>query len=426
MPRPNVTFKLIDESFVVPPSESFSTTTGAVFNPSQALSYLGNTAERDAGYFYVQNLNSLFGRVSDYVIRLAGGNDALAGVTLYTVGSCAASIINGDHEPTAHTDIKAFSTEFWPIHNFLQYGGGCFVGFKTATKSTYSNEFENLGFDVIFQGGGTLTSFGGYQYANPLVSIVEARSTNDKPVIGVVNVRSDDDGMSVQISRWTSYSATSEGPPTGTNNYNYVRVYGEKLHINSVGDPTVLLTTPLAADVAGCIARTDRDSYPWFSPAGAKRGRILNCVRLNRPLSTTEQDQLYNEEVNPVVTFAGEGTLLFGDKTGTNDTSTLSRINVSRLFMYVKKALGPVARAVLFEQNDSITRQRFKTAAASFLDKIIGQRGISDYKIICDESNNGPEIVEANYFVADVLIKPITSINYVRITLTNKDLSDTL
>jgi hypothetical protein len=426
MARPNVQFKLIDESFVVPPSEAASTTIGAVFNPSQALYFLGNTAEKDAGYFYVPNLNSLFGKVSDYVIKLAGGNEALAGVTLWTVGSCAASIINGDHEPAGHTDIKAFRSEFWPIHNFLQYGGGCYVGFETPIKATYSDEFANLGFDVIFQGGATLASYGGSLYSTPLISIVEARASNDLPVIGVVNVQSRTADMSSQISGWTDYAGTNQGPPSGTNNYNYVRVYGEKLHINSVGDPTVLIATPLAADVAGCIVRTDRDAFPWFSPAGAKRGRILNSVRLNRPLSSNDQDLLYDANVNPVVTFPGEGTLLFGDKTGENETSTLSRINVSRLFMYVRKALGPVARAVLFEQNDSVTRQRFRIAASAFLDKIVGQRGISDYKVICDESNNGPEIVEANYFVADVLIKPITSINYVRITLTNKDLSDTL
>jgi hypothetical protein len=94
--------------------------------------------------------------------------------------------------------------------------------------------------------------------------------------------------------------------------------------------------------------------------------------------------------------------------------------------MYIKKALAPVARAVLFEQNDSSTRSRFKIAAEGFLDRIVGQRGITEYKVICDESNNTPELIEANYFVADILIKPVTSVNYVTITLTNKDLSSTL
>jgi phage tail sheath protein FI len=143
-------------------------------------------------------------------------------------------------------------------------------------------------------------------------------------------------------------------------------------------------------------------------------------------LSNNDQDLLYNNQINPVVTFPGDGTLLFGDKTGEADTSTLSRINVSRLFVYIKKALAPIARSVLFEQNDASTRLRFKSVASSFLDRIVGQRGITDFKVICDETNNTTELVEANYFIADVLVKPTTSINYVRITLTNKDLSDIL
>jgi len=182
----------------------------------------------------------------------------------------------------------------------------------------------------------------------------------------------------------------------------------------------------MAPDVAGCIVRTDRDYYPWFSPAGSRRGRILNVLRLKRNLAPTEQDILYDAKINSVVTFTGEGTILYGDKTGDVATSTLSRINVSRLFNYVKKALAPLARSILFEQNDAITRSRFKIAAEGFLDRIVGQRGITEYRVVCDESNNGPEVIEANYFVADVLIKPVTSINYVRITLTNKDLSSTL
>jgi phage tail sheath protein FI len=210
----------------------------------------------------------------------------------------------------------------------------------------------------------------------------------------------------------------------GTNTKDYVRVFGSKVHLNSTGTNTI--TTFLAPDVAGCIVRTDRDFYPWFSPAGARRGRILNLVKLSSTLTKQAKDTLYNLGVNPVVTFAEEGTLLYGDKTGESSTSTLSRINVSRLFIYVKKALAPVARSILFEQNDATTRLRFKVAAEGFLDRIVSQRGIQEYKVICDSSNNTPEVIEANQFVADILIKPITSINYVLVTLTNKDLSSTL
>ncbi len=401
MPRPNIKFRIIDESFTVPTSEEFSQTIGAVYNPTDNLKVLGTTAEKSTGYFFVENISNWYTRLSDLVIKGAGGIDAITGITQYTIGSCAASYVNGLYNGAAVS--PGFSGEWWPVHNFLQYGGGCYVGFGSGLTA----QFYDLDYDVVFQGGS------GSNYETAVTNIVENRSSTERPVIGVVTVKS----VPTQIT-------VAPSVPSGTSNYNYVRVYGEKLHLDTDGSYTI--ETNLAPDVAGCIARTDRDYYPWFSPAGTKRGRILNVLRLKRTLTTTEQNLLYDAGINPVVTFAGDGTLLFGDKTGESATSTLSRVNVSRLFMYVKKALAPVARAILFEQNDSSTRSRFKIAAEGFLDRIVGQRGIAEYKVICDESNNTPEIIEANTFVADVLIKPITSVNYVTITLTNKDLSSTL
>ena len=401
MARPNIKFRIIDESFTVPTSEEFSQTIGAVYNHTDNLKVLGNTAEKSTGYYFVENISNWYSRLSDFVIKGAGGIDAISGITQYTIGSCAASYLNGLY---GGNGISAgFSFEWWPIHNFLQYGGGCYVGFGSGLTA----QFYDLDYDVVFQGG-TLAA-----YANNVVQIVDNRASTERPVIGVVAVPS-----------VTSAISAAPTVTSGTSSYNYVRVYGEKLHLDTDGSYTI--ETNLAPDVAGCIARTDRDYYPWFSPAGSKRGRILNVLRLKRTLTTTEQDTLYDAKINPVVTFAGDGTLLFGDKTGEVATSTLSRINVSRLFMYIKKALAPVARAILFEQNDSSTRSRFKIAAEGFLDRIVGQRGILEYKVVCDESNNTPEIIEANTFVADVLIKPTTSVNYVTITLTNKDLSSTL
>lgn len=410
MARPNVKFLINDESFVIPSTEEFSTTAGAVFNASDALSFLGTTAERDAGYMYIQDLSSWFGKLSSYIVKEAGGAAAFAGITLYSIGSCAASYIDGTY---AGVDAQ-FKNEWWPIHNFLQYGGPCYVGFETASLATYTDEFANLPFDVIFQGGTTGSARTNYE--TPVISIVDSRTENDNPVIGVLYVKSDPD---------TSNSVTAN-KPSGANTENFVFVYGEKVHLDGTGNSTSTVITSLAPDVAGCICRTDRDSFPWFSPAGTRRGRILNVLRLNRTLSNTEQDTLYDAEINPVVTFPGDGTILYGDKTGLNDASTLSRINVSRLFMYIRKSLAPVARSLLFEQNDAITRGRFKTAAEGFLERIVAQRGIQDFRVICDESNNTPEIIEGNLFVAELLIKPITSINYIKITLTNKDLSSTL
>jgi len=413
MARPNVKFKIVDESLVVPVSEAFSSTIGAVWNPTNHLRVLaGTTAERNDKYFFVSNAAEWYGRLTDYIVGLQGGITFAAGNTFYSVGSCAASYLNGVYGGGGIS--QGFSGEWWPINNFLQYGAGCYVGFDTT--ATPSNAFMELGFDLVFQGG--YSGGDGSLYGTAVTNIVETKSEGDLPVIGIVYATSKTDAV--------SSAGTGITFPSGTNTYNYIRVYGEKQHLDTAGLYTV--TTPLAADVAGCLVRTDRDAYPWFSPAGERRGRILNVLRLNRTLTSTEQDNVYNNTLraNPVVTFPGTGTILFGDKTGETETSSLSRINVSRLFIYLKRALAPVARSILFEQNDAFTRSRFKLAAESFLDRIVGQRGISEYKIICDESNNTPDIVEANYFVADILIKPVTSINYITITLTNKDLSSVL
>jgi hypothetical protein len=406
MARPNVNFKINDESLTIPVTEGFSTTIGAVYNPTLNLKVLGTTAEQSSGFYLVTNISDWYARLNNYIIGQQGGITFASGNTFYSVGTCAASYLNGIY---VGSGISAgFSGEWWPINNFLQYGSQCYVGFGSGLAGV--SAFYDLGFDVIFQGGNSGSA--GNLYASALTTIVDYKKSTDNPCIGVVYANSQ-----------TTTITTAPSTLSGTSSRDYVRVYGEKLHLDTTGLYTV--ETPLAADVAGCIVRTDRDYYPWFSPAGAKRGRILNVLRLKRTLLSSEQDILYDGGFNPVVTFPGDGTLLYGDKTGESATSTLSRINVSRLYMYIKKTLAPVARSILFEQNDSITRSRFKIATEGFLDRIVGQRGITDYKVICDESNNPPSVVSANYFVADVLIKPVTSINYVTITLTNKDLSST-
>jgi hypothetical protein len=406
MARPNVNFKINDESLVIPVTEGFSTSLGAVYNPTNNLQILGTTAEKNAGYYLVPNISDWYARLNDYIINIQGLTFA-QGNTFYSVGACAASYLNGRYAGGAIS--AGFSGEWWAVNNFLQYGAGCYVGFGNGFAGVTA--FYDLAFDVLFQGGGT--AIANSNYVTAVTTILEYKNSTDLPAIGVVTVPSSPNAITTGI-----------GKNNGTGSKNYINVYGEKIHFDTTG--LIEITTQLAPDVAGCIVRTDRDYYPWFSPAGQKRGRILNVLRLNRTVSGQEQDVLYDAGINPVVTFTGDGTLLFGDKTGEPVTSTLSRINVSRLFMYIKRALAPVARSILFEQNDAITRSRFKVAAEGFLDRIVGQRGISEYKVICDTSNNTPDVIEANYFVADILVKPITSINYVTITLTNKDLSSNL
>ena len=174
------------------------------------------------------------------------------------------------------------------------------------------------------------------------------------------------------------------------------------------------------------MARTDALADPWWSPAGFRRGQILNIVRLEDNPVDAEMDTAYDLKINPVVTFPGEGTVLFGDKTLAPNSSTLSRINVSRLFIFLKKTIGAAARDKLFELNDFETRMSFVNAVNPLLRRIKAGRGLYDYRVVCDESNNTGDIVDSNQFVADIFIKPTKSINFIRIRFVNKNTDDEL
>jgi hypothetical protein len=170
---------------------------------------------------------------------------------------------------------------------------------------------------------------------------------------------------------------------------------------------------PLNGDVAGLCARTDYTNDPWWSPGGLNRGQIKNVVRLAFNPTKTQRDMLYKSGVNPVVTFPGEGTVLFGDKTLLAKPSAFDRINVRRLFIVLEKAIATAAKFQLFEFNDSFTRAQFKNLVEPFLRDVQGRRGVTDFVVKCDESNNTGEVIDRNEFVADIFIKPNRSINFI-------------
>ncbi len=173
---------------------------------------------------------------------------------------------------------------------------------------------------------------------------------------------------------------------------------------------------PCNADVAGMMARTSQNSYPWFSPAGADRGVVNNAIKLAYNPSQAQRDLLYTKRVNPVVAFPGQGVILFGDKTALSYTSAFDRINVRRLFLTVETAIERAARAQLFEFNDDITRANFTNIVEPYLRDIQAKRGITDFLVVCDESNNTADIIDANEFRADIFIKPARSINFIGLT----------
>jgi len=172
---------------------------------------------------------------------------------------------------------------------------------------------------------------------------------------------------------------------------------------------------PLNGDIAGLCARTDNERDPWFSPAGLNRGVIKNVVKLAWNPTKAERDTLYKLGVNPVVTFPGEGTILYGDKTLLNKPSAFDRINVRRLFIVLEKSIAKAARSSLFEFNDEFTRASFINLVEPFLRDVQGRRGIYDFRVVCDTTNNTGEIIDKNQFVGDIYIKPARSINYIQL-----------
>jgi len=172
---------------------------------------------------------------------------------------------------------------------------------------------------------------------------------------------------------------------------------------------------PLNGDVAGLCVRTDNENDPWFSPAGFNRGQIKNIIKLAYNPSKADRDELYKNRINPVVTFPGQGTVLFGDKTLLSKPSAFDRINVRRLFIVLEKAIANAAKSSLFEFNDEFTRASFVNLVEPFLRDVQGRRGIYDFRVVCDETNNTPEVVDSQRFVGDIYIKPAKAINYIQL-----------
>jgi len=170
---------------------------------------------------------------------------------------------------------------------------------------------------------------------------------------------------------------------------------------------------PLNGDTAGLAARSDEQSETWFSPAGYNRGQLRNVVKLAYNPGKPQRDDLYSDQINPVISAPGEGTVLFGDKTLLSKPSAFDRLNVRRLFIVLEKAISTASKFALFEQNDAFTRASFRNLVEPFLRDVQARRGVIDFKVICDETNNTAEVVDRNEFVADIFIKPAKSVNFI-------------
>jgi phage tail sheath protein FI len=172
---------------------------------------------------------------------------------------------------------------------------------------------------------------------------------------------------------------------------------------------------PMNGDIAGLCARTDDLRDPWWSPAGFNRGQIKNLVKVAFNANKAEADLMYTNGVNPVISFVGQGTVLYGDKTLQSKPSAFDRINVRRLFIVLEKAISLAAKYSLFEFNDDFTRSQFKNLVNPYLRNVKGRRGIQDFIVVCDDTNNTPQIIDTNQFVGDIYIKPARSINFIQL-----------
>ncbi len=252
--------------------------------------------------------------------------------------------------------------------------------------------------------------------ANDLIAIATARKDCLAVISPPVAFTTNPGGQSATDVSGGSVTATS---------VNLVKAFADYLTSSSYGtiDSTALkvydkyndafIDIPSSGHVAGLMANTDAVADAWFSPAGLNRGQIRGVTRVAFNPKKAERDTLYKARVNPIVSFPGEGTVLFGDKTLLARPSAFDRINVRRLFMVLEKAIATASKFQLFEFNDEFTRAQFRNLVEPFLREVKGRRGITDFKVVCDETNNTGEVIDTNRFVCDIYIKPARSINFI-------------
>lgn len=281
----------------------------------------------------------------------------------------------------------------------------------TATDGQLMNGYAIFANDVVYDisliaVGKASTTVASYV----ITDVVEVRkdcmafiSPEDTSTGEVIKGDSSDSVDAIKLYRASLPSTSYAALDTGYK-YQYDR-YNDQYH-----------WVPLNGDVAGLCARTDYTNDAWWSPSGLNRGQIKNVVKLAINPGQVSRDALYSDGINPIVNFPGQGTVLYGDKTLLAKPSAFDRINVRRLFIVLEKAIATSAKFQLFEFNDSFTRNQFKSSVEPFLRGVQGRRGITDFRVKCDETNNTGDVVDRNEFVAEIYVKPNRSINFITLT----------
>ena len=358
------------------------------------------------------------------------GGSAPVGIT--TIGFSDNGVAQFELDSDSGWDQNADNTNFAGCGNVTAtLAGGTNYGGKTDLTTTGAlfsglddiqtgyTQFENTEeFEVYFilMGSANYPKEQAQALANKCVAVAEARKDavafispyrqaflNDSAV-GTVTVNDIDTITANVIGFYAPITSTTYAVFDSGYKYMYDRFNDTFRYV------------PLNGYVAGTCARTDIQQFPWFSPAGTARGAILNAVKLSYNPGRKQRDALYSNRINPIIFSPGAGIILFGDKTGFGKSSAFDRINVRRLFIYLEDAISAAAKDFLFEFNDEITRTSFVNIVEPFLRDVQSKRGIFDYVVICDETNNTAAVIDSNEFIADIYIKPARSINFIGLT----------
>ena len=297
------------------------------------------------------------------------------------------------------------------------FAGGVDYSATGGMKAELSNLITAYGFfankdeievDYMIMGPGCATEAESQAKANYVISLAESRKDcvatvgpHRTNLVGLTNTNTQTDNL---INYFSSLSSSSYAVLDSGYKYQFDRFNNEFRYV------------PTNADVAGLMNRTAIVAYPWFSPAGQQRGVINNAVKLAYNPNKAQRDRLYPARINSFITTPGLGTLLFGDKTALGYASAFDRINVRRLFLTIEQALQRAAEAQLFELNDELTRANFRNIVEPYLRDIQAKRGLYGFAVICDTTNNTPDVIDNNEFRADIFLKPAKSINYVTLT----------
>ena len=360
---------------------------------------------------------------------LFGGSQPVGVVTTgFTANGSAQFELNTDtgwDQDAQGVIFAASGANTYTLSGGTNYDGGTDLGSAGSLTSglddivsgyTLFENTENYRVDFVLMGSANYPKETAQALANKCVAVAEARKDAVAFIspyrqaflvdntVGTVTVNDDDTITNNVIGFYSPVTSTTYAVFDSGYKYMFDRFNNTFRYI------------PLNGDIAGTCARNDINQFPWFSPAGTSRGTILNAVKLAYNPSKIQRDRLYSNRINPVIFSPGAGIILFGDKTGYGKASAFDRINVRRLFIYLENAISAAAKDQLFEFNDEITRTNFVNIIEPFLRDVQSKRGIFDFRVVCDETNNTAAVIDNNEFLADIYIKPTRSINFIGLT----------